>query len=284
MNKLKIVIPKGRLSKNVIAVLNEVGMGIETDDRSYIPRVKTADMGAKIMKPQNIPSLVEFGSHDVGFTGYDWIKETGADVEVLLDLNFNPVSIVAAIPESMDPASLFSRKIAVATEYPELAARYLDERGFEYGLIRTFGATEVFPPDDADMIIDNMSSGRTLEEHNLKVMDRLLFSTTRMLANKNALMDPWKKRKIDELKMLVQSVLDAEDRVMLEMNVPADKLATVVPQLPCMRAPTVARLYGDEGYAVKIAIKKSECITLIPKLKEMGAVDILEYDCKKVMA
>lgn len=237
MEKLKIVIPKGRLNKKVLTLLNNAGLGIDTDERCYIPRVEARGIEAKIMKPQNIPQLVEVGSHDMGFTGLDWIMETGAEVEEVMDLGFNGVSIVAAVPDSLSEKELYSRKIVVASEYREIATKYLEEKGFDYYLIRTFGATEEFPPDDADMIIDNMSTGRTLEEHNLKIIDGILISTTRMIVNKESLENAAKKARIDELVMLMKSVLDAEERVMLEMNVTAGKLDALVADLPCMRAP-----------------------------------------------
>lgn len=283
MNKLKIVIPKGRLNKKVVGLLNEMGLGIEADERRYVPRVEDPDIEAKVMKPQNIPQLVQVGSHDVGFTGYDWVLETGADVEEITDLGFDPVTIVAAVPDSLTRNDLFQRQIVVATEYETITRKYLNSQGFDYYLIRTFGATEVFPPDDADMIIDNMSSGRTLEEHKLKVIDHLTTSSTRMIANKDAMADNWKRGKIDELLMLMRAVLDARERVMLEMNIPADKLDIIAARLPCMRAPTVAPLYNGDGYAVKVAVKRSESARLIPQLKAMGAVDILEYEIRKVV-
>lgn len=283
MRQLKIVIPKGRLNKKIVYLLNDIGLGMEIDERRYIPYVNAPGIKAKIMKPQNIPQLVEIGSHDMGFTGYDWIKETDADIVELLDLGFDPVTIVAAVPGSLSKEELFSREIVVASEYPVLAQAYLKQQGYDYYLIRTFGATEVFPPDDADMIIDNMSSGFTLDEHKLKVIDRLITSSTRVIANKQALADPVKKQKIDELVMLMQAVLDARERVMIEMNIPKKILEGIVKKLPCMRAPTVAPLYNGDGYAVKIAVKKSESIRLIPRLKAMGATDILEYDIRKVV-
>lgn len=282
MKKLKIVIPKGRLNKKVTQLLNDVGLGIETDERRYIPRVEDPDIEAKIMKPQNIPQLVEIGSHDIGFTGLDWVTETGADVEELMDLGFDPVTIVAAVPEYLSENDMYTRKIIAASEYETIAKQFLESRGCDYYLIRTFGATEVFPPDDADLIVDNMASGRTLEEHKLKVIHRFMASTTRMIANKKSLEDPVKKAKIDELVMLVQAVLDARERVMLEMNISNDKFEAIVGELPCMNAPTVSPLYNNGGYAVKIAIKKGESVKLIPKLKRMGATDILEYQTRKV--
>lgn len=283
MSILKLVIPKGRLSKRVMGLLNDAGLGIETDERRYIPRVEDPQVDAKVMKPQNIPQLVEVGSHDVGFTGFDWIVETGAQVEEVMDLGYDPVTIVAASPAHLTKEDLLSRRIVVATEYEAIARQYLDDEGFDYYLIRTFGATEVFPPDDADMIIDNMSSGRTLEEHNLKVVHRLLSSSTRMIANQRSLSDPAKKKKIDELVMMMRSVMDAGERVMLEMNIPNGQLDAIAAELPCMRAPTVSPLLGNNGCAVKAALKKKDSARLIPKLKAMGATDILEYEMRKVV-
>jgi ATP phosphoribosyltransferase len=284
MKSLKLVIPKGRLNKKVVRLLNDAGLGIEPDERCYIPKVEAPGIEAKLMKPQNIPQLVEVGSHDVGFTGHDWVIETGADVEEILDLGFDPVSIFAAVPEYLSEQDLLSRRLVAASEYERLAREFLESRGFDYYFIRTFGATEVFPPDDADIIIDNMSSGRTLEVHKLRVIHILTRSTTRMIVHKQAYADPQKRTRIDELKMLMQAVQEANERVMIEMNIPAERLDAIVDKLPCMRSPTVAPLYSSKDYAVKIAVKKSEASALIPRLKAMGATDILEYDIRKVVA
>jgi len=283
MCTLSLVIPKGRLNKKVVTLLNNAGLGIEADERCYIPRVDAPGIEAKIMKPQNIPQLVEVGSHDIGFTGYDWIMETGADVVEVMDLGFNPVQIVAAAPEWLTEAELKSRRIVAASEYEKIAGNYLDAQGYNYYFIRTYGATEVFPPDDADIIVDNMSSGRTLSEHKLRILARITTSTTRMIVNKGVLENPAKRARLDELKMLIQAVLDAGQRVMLEMNISTDRLEALVAELPCMRAPTVSPLYSGGGFAVKSAVKKKECATLIPRLKALGATDILEFDLRKVV-
>ena len=283
MSKLKMVIPKGRIYSNVVKLLNDSGFGIEADERIYVPRIEDVELEAKIMKPQNIPKLLELGSHDVGFTGYDWIVETNADVIEIIDLKFDPVKIVAAVPIMQPKKDLRQKPIVVASEYEKIATEYLDQKKYQYILLRTFGATEVFPPDDADMIIDNVSTGRTLQEHNLQIIDTILESSTRFIANKEIMKDAWKREKISEMEMIFKAVLDARQRVMLEMNVPKEKLEEIVKFLPCMRSPTVAPLYGDQGYAIKIAVKKQEVIKLIPLLKKYGATDILEYDFKKVV-
>ena len=283
MQKLKMVIPKGRIYNKVVNLLNDSGYRIEVDGRIYIPRIDDNEIEAKIMKPQNIPKLVELGAHDVGFTGYDWIIETGVNVEEILDLKFDPIKIVAAIPDELLKADLRKKKIIVASEYENIATKFLNENDYDYLLLRTFGTTEVFPPEDANMIIDNTSTGRTLKEHNLRIIKILMKSSTRFIANKEALKDSWKVEKIDEMKMLFQSVLDARERVILEMNVSKDKLENLVRFLPSMRSPTVAPLYGESGFAVKIAVKRNEVSKLLPLLKKNGATDILEYEFTKVV-
>lgn len=283
MNRITMVIPKGRIFQKVAGLLNDASLGFETNDRQYVPHIGDPEIEAKIMKPQNIAQLIELGSHDIGFTGYDWIVETGAAVVELMDLKFDPVKIVSAVPETMIDCGLRKKKLIVATEYETIAIRYLQEKKVDYFLIRTFGATEAYPPQDADMIIDNIATGRTLEEHKLKIVDEIMASSTRFIANAGAMQDSGKREKIEELIMLFQAVLNARERIMLEMNVPSEKLDEIVRILPCMRAPTVAPLFEGQGYAVKSAVKKEETVKLIPQLKKLGATDILEYEFKKVI-
>ncbi|MCI1209012.1 MAG: ATP phosphoribosyltransferase [Treponema sp.] len=284
MDKLKILLPKGRIYENVIRLFDGAGISIDLPERAYRPTVNQDDLEAKVMKPQNIGKLLELGAHDVGFTGRDWIEETHADVEEIMDFGFDKVRIVAAVPKEIDDEMLASKRVIVATEYEEIARNWLESRKINHLIVRTYGATEVFPPDDADMIIDNTSTGRTLKENGLRIVDTIMSSSTRMFASKTALKDPGRKQKIMELKMLFEAVLDARDRVMLEMNCAKDKFNAVVEGLPAMRSPTVSPLYGDSGYAIKIAVKKSDIPNLLPRLKELGATDILEYELRKVLA
>ncbi len=283
MDKLRILLPKGRIYDSVSALLSEAGISIYLPERTYRPLVNQDDIEAKVMKPQNIGKLLELGAHDVGFTGVDWIMETGADVVEVLDLGFDKVRIVAAVPNELDDAMLRSRRIIVATEYVANAEAWLKKQNYNYLTVRTYGATEVFPPDDADMIIDNTATGRTLQENGLRIIDTIMESSTRMFASKEAMADPAKSRKIQELKMLFEAVLAARNRVMLEMNVSKARFSDLVSGIPAMKSPTVAPLYGDDGYAVKIVVKKSEVPVLMPRLKSLGATDILEYELRKVM-
>jgi ATP phosphoribosyltransferase len=283
MNKLKIVLPKGRIYSHVVTLLNEAGFGIEADERQYLPRVRDGRFDAKLMKPQNIPTLVELGAHDIGFSGRDWVEESGGKVVEVMDLGLDPVRIVAAIPADSRIDDLRRRPIVVASEYERLTRRFLEAEGFDYVYLRTYGATEVFPPDDADMIVDNVASGKTLREHRLVPIATLLDSSTRLIANTGAMQAPWKREIIDEIALLLRAILDARERVMVEMNVPRERLDAIVSVLPCMRAPTVSPLYGAEGYAVKAAVRRSELCRLIPELKRLGACDILEYEFRKVL-
>jgi ATP phosphoribosyltransferase len=284
MRKLSVVIPKGSIFESVTRLMNDAGIDAHVNDRAYRPLVSDPELEIKIMRPQNIPELIELGSHDAGFTGFDWIAETNADVMQVLDLGLDPVKIVAAIPKGIDPRDLRTRRIVVASEYEHVSKKFLDHEGYDYVFLRTYGATEVFPPDDADMIIDNTSSGRTLIEHDLIVLATLMTSSTRFIANKRSYEDPSKREKLDEMRMVFKAVLDARLRVMLEMNIPKERFNDVVSELPCMRAPTVSPLYNDQGFAVKIAVPRAEVSRLVPRLKKLGAMDIVEYDLRKVVA
>jgi ATP phosphoribosyltransferase len=284
MDTLRILIPKGRIYENVFKLFLDAGFSISTAERTYRPKISVGWLDGKIMKPQNVGELLELGSHDVGFTGLDWIRESGAEVEEILDLGFDRVRIVAAVPAEIGDEALKQKKLVVATEYVSLAEGWLTSRGYDYRILRTYGATEVFPPDDADMIIDNASSGQTLRDNGLRIVADILESSTRFVASKSAMADPEKRRRIEELAMLFQAVLDGRERVMLEMNVAQSRFDELVAGLPAMRSPTVAPLYGSEGgYAIKIAVKKGEVSGLIPRLKNLGAMDIVEYDLRKVV-
>ncbi|MDR2499872.1 MAG: ATP phosphoribosyltransferase [Treponema sp.] len=283
MEKLRILIPKGRIFENISWLFDDAGIGIALPDRTYRPRLSVDWLDAKIMKPQNVGELLELGSHDAGFTGLDWIRESAAEVEEVLDLGFDRVRIVAAVPRVMNDGDLKSRKLVVATEYVSLARNWLEASGYAYRILRTYGATEVFPPDDADMIVDNTSTGQTLKDNGLRIVADILESSTRFVAAKSALARPEKRRRIEELAMLFKAVLDGRDRVMLEMNVSKARFGELVHGLPAMRSPTVAPLHGDEGFAVKIAVQKGEVGGLIPRLKRLGAVDIVEYALRKAV-
>lgn len=280
---LKLVLPKGRINTRVLELLSDCGISLIGDERNYRPACYGFDLEVKLLKSQNIPSLVEIGQHDIGFAGLDWIKERNCKVEILKDLAYDPVKIVACIPEQWDWQEMQKRPLIVASEYKNISNSYLKGLGLDYQLLRSYGATEVFPPEDADMIIDNTSTGTTIRANRLKIVDTVMESSTQFIANPEALKDAGKRQDIEDLLTLMQSVINGRERVLLEMNCSNDRITSIVDLLPCMRYPTVSKLYQDQGFAVKAAVKKSEIRALIPKLITAGATDILETAIRKAI-
>jgi ATP phosphoribosyltransferase len=283
-SKLKMLIPKGRIQGKVLDLLSAIGLSLKPNERSYRPASPDSQLEAKMLKPQNIPMLVALGRHDCGFTGRDWVTEQQADVVDLIDLGFDPVRIVAAVPDELALSGNWrTQNIVVASEYRRITKDYMEKASLDGVFVQAYGATEALPPDDADMIVDNVSTGETLRRNRLTIVDELMSSTTIFVCSKKAYEDPLKRRKLDELTMLMKSSLDADQRVLLEMNVSETSLEALVNDLPCMRSPTVAALHNGGGYAVKIAVPSSDVPRLIPQLIERGARDILEYKLEKIV-
>ncbi len=268
----------------VLTLLEEAGLRIRCQRSDYRPTVSDARFEVKLLKAANIPKLIEYGAHDIGFSGRDWVVESDAGVEILADTGLLPVRIVSAAPLGSEPFATRDRPIVVASEYERLTADYLQSRNVEYRYVRTFGATESFPPEDADVIVDNVATGRTLTANGLAQIDELLVSSTLFLANQQARQDPARRAIIDELQLLVQSVLDARNRVLLDMNVPESALSAVVGLLPAMKSPTVQRLHGSSAYAVRAAVPRCVVDQLIPTLRRAGATDILQTAIERVIA
>lgn len=287
-NVLTMTVPTGRIQDKVLALLNQIGVEVNKNGRSYRPLVLQDGVQVKMLKAQNIPELVALGRHDCGFSGYDWIVERQADVVELADLGFDPVKIVAAVPEALAACrdnrfEKIGRPIVVASEYRNLTASYIEKNRFDAVFLQTFGATEALPPEDADMIVDNTATGATLKQNRLVIVDELMQSTTRFICNRKALECKTKRKLLEEMVMLMESCLRARNKVLLEMHFNCEDFEKVVQQLPCMKAPTVSRLFGDQGYAVKIAVSNSEVPTLIPRLVALGARDILEFRLEKIV-
>ena len=289
MDKLRVLLAKGRIYESVYELLSDVGISLKLAERTYFPSTNQDDLAFQVVKPQIASALLASNKADVGFSGKDWVYENGVqdEVEEIMDLGFDPVRIVAAIPNTVDFDALLKKPVTIATEYQTLSKKWVDEKKIDGKIFRTWGTSEGFVQDNEDslaqILIDNTSTGSSLRANNLKIVDTLMTSSTRMYASKEALKDPAKKQKIMELKMLFESVLNARGRVMLEMNVAKDKFDDLIKALPSMKSPTVSPLFGDDGYAVKIAVKKSEVPTLLPKLQARGATDILEYALRKVV-
>lgn len=280
---LKMVVPKGRMFDKVSQLLADSGVNLRGTSRSYRPTTNDPNLQVKLLKSANIPQMVAQGRHDCGFAGLDWVIEQDADVEKILDLGFDPVRIVASIPEYWEWDEVKARQIIAVSEYKNITSRWLEKEGISYTFLRSYGATEVFPPEDADVVVDNTSTGATLVANRLKIVDTLMTSSTYFIANKEAMQDPERREAIENLQLLFTSVLNGRKRVLLEMNCSEENLPALVDVLPCMKSPTISRLYGQESFAVKTAVLRSEVKDLIPQLRKVGASDILEIPISKVI-
>ena len=259
----------------VVDLLAEAGIRLQQTARSYRPHVTLPACEVKVLKPQNIVEMLHVGSRDVGFAGADWVAELDGQLVELVDTGLDPVRVVAAAPAAIldNDGSLPSGPLVVASEYERLTTRWITDRGLDARFVRSYGATEVFPPEDADLIVDNTATGSTLRANALEIVDELMRSSTRLYASPRALETHGEA--IDRLVLLVRSVLEARRRVMVEVNVPPERLEGLIAVLPCMRQPTVSQLAGGTGFAVKAAVPRSDLPTVVPKLKSAGGTDIV---------
>ncbi len=272
----RLALPKGRMQAGVLELLTAAGVRVDLGERRYRPAVSVPRFTAKLLKPQNVVEMLHAGSRDLGFAGADWVAELDGSLVELLDTELDPVRVVAAAPAPLAVAGLETvRPLTVASEYRRLASRWIDGRRLDATLVRSYGATEVFPPEDADVIVDNTATGATLEANGLEVVDELMTSSTRLYANPRALETPPHRDRIADLVLVLESVLEARRRVMLEVNVDSGRLDELVSVLPCMRKPTVSRLHEDGGYAIRVAVLREALPTLIPLVKARGGTDLV---------
>jgi ATP phosphoribosyltransferase len=273
---LRIGLPKGRMERAVLDLLADGGVQVTPTARGYRPAVRLEHAEAKVLKPQNIVEMLAHGSRDFGFAGADWVAELSANVIEVIDTGLDRVEIVAAAPAAiLDDGRLPRRRLVVTSEYVCLTRRWIAERGIDAEVVHSFGATEVFPPEDADVIVDCSATGATLRANGLVVVDSLMVSSTRLYASPAAWAHPAKRRRIEDVALLLRSVLEARRRVMVEVNASAESLERVVASLPAMRRPTVSPLYGNGSYAVKAAIPRDALPAVIPAIKAAGGTDIV---------
>jgi ATP phosphoribosyltransferase len=286
---VRLGLPKGRMQEGVLRLLADAGVPVKPSDRGYRPTVPLPGFEAKVLKPQNIIEMLHAGSRDLGFAGADWVAEIGADLVDLLDTGLDRVKLVAAAPAVLlDNGQLPSRgrggrPLVIASEYERLTRAWIKDAKLDASFVRSFGATEVFPPEDADCIVDIAATGETLRANGLAITAELMTSSTRLYAHPAVLEDQSKREPIERLVMILKSVLEARRRVMLEVNVPAAKLEAVVAVLPCMREPTISSLHGEAGYAVKAAVPRELLPTLIPEIKARGGSDIVVSSLSQIV-
>jgi len=288
---LSIAIPKGSLEEQTLLLFKQADLEVKLTERGYNPTIEDPRISkVKILRPQEIPEYVEQGYFDLGITGKDWIVEREADVVEVADLRYNkrtdaPVRIVLAVQQDsgIERPEQMPENAKISTEYPNITRRYFERLRIPVRIFFSYGATEA--KDMMDGIVELTETGETLTKNNWRIIDVLMESTARLIANKDAWSDPTKRKAIKEIKTLLLGVLEARGRVLLSMNVRADRLESVVRALPALKRPTISRLYGDgeEYYAVETVVSKKEVNVLIPKLKELGAEDILEIDILKIV-
>jgi len=278
-----LALPKGRMESGVMRLLAGAGIEVRAGARSYRPTLSLSGYQVKLMRPQNIVEMLHIGSRDVGFAGADWVAELGADIVELLDTGLDPVRIVAAAPPEVARTMESGGLKVIATEYERLTRRWIEDRGLSATIIRAYGATEVFPPEDADCIVDNTATGDTLVANGLVILDELMRSSTRLYASRQAWADPIRRASLERLVMLLRAVLEARLRVMVEVNVGAKELDAVIEVLPCMREPTISRLRGDAGYAVKAAVPRLELASVIPEIRARGGTDIVVSELAQIV-
>ena len=277
---IRLGLPKGRMQDNVIALLEDAGVHVRPGGpagvRDYRPKISLPGFDAKLLKPQNIVEMLHAGSRDIGFAGKDWAAEKNADLVELIDTGLDPVRLVAAAPvKLLADGELPDRHVVVASEYERLTRDWIARAGLDAVFVRSYGATEAFPPEDADCIVDNSATGATLRSNGLEIVDQVMESSTRLFAHPAALDDAGKRGPIGSFAMMLRSVLDARRRVMVEVNVTGARLEAVIAVLPCMREPTVAPLHGEAGYAVKAAVPREALARVIPEIKARGGTDIV---------
>jgi ATP phosphoribosyltransferase len=289
---LRLVLPKGSLERATLELFEAADLTVrrssDVDYRASIDDPRVAEV--RILRPQEIPTYVAEGLYDLGVTGRDWIEETASEVVSLGELRYSknterPFSIVLAVADEAPWKTVedLPDGVRVSTEYPELARRYLAERGVRAEVRLSYGATEAKVPDVADAVVEGTETGRALRAAGLRVVDTVLASYTELIANPAAAADPAKRHAMGQLRTLLDGALEARGRVLLKCNVPGESLDRVIELLPSMKAPTVSQLHRSDGYAVETVVAKSGVNVLIPALRDAGATDILELPLSKIV-
>ena len=290
---LKLVIPKGSLEAQTLALFEAADIRlVRGSDRDYHGKVDDPRIQQfSLLRPQEIPRYVEDGFFDLGITGLDWVLETGATVATVAELPYSKafvggrVRIVVAVSEAsgIDQPHQIKPEARISTEYVELTRRYFAELGIPVKIFLSYGATEAKVPTIVDAVVEVTDTGSTLRRHGLKIIDTILESPTLLVANPAAFEDPVKRQAIEELKILIMGAIDARGKVLMKLNVHADRLDAVLAELPSMRAPTVSKLADEAFYAVESVVPRASVNVLIPRLKGIGATDILELPISKIV-
>jgi len=288
---ISLVLPKGSLEQQTLQLFKEADLEVKRTDRDYNPRINDPRIGkVKILRPQEIPTYVAMGAFDLGITGLDWVRETGADVVEVASLSYSKtgegnVRIVVAVSqeEQIPDPTRIRHGSRVTTEYPNLTRRYFEDLRIPVQLFPSFGASEAKVPDLMDVLVDLTETGTTLRRNGLKIIGQIMESYTVVIASPAAWKDPGKRRAIEEILTLLRGVMEGRTRVLLSMNVPAARIDAVIGMLPAMKTPTVSRLHNLDYFSLETVVPKAEVNQLIPRLKAAGAEDILEIPIAKIV-
>ncbi|MFN3480384.1 MAG: ATP phosphoribosyltransferase [Thermodesulfovibrionales bacterium] len=286
---LKLGLPKGSLQESTLRLFRKAGFIISVSGRSYYPVFDDPEIESMLIRAQEMARYVEDGHLDCGLTGKDWILEQNADVVEVAELRyakegFRPVKWVIAVP--MDSKIKTIKDLEgkrIATELVGFTKRYLKQKGIKAEVDFSWGATEVKPPYLADAIVELTETGASLRANNLRIVETMIESTTRFIANKKAWQDKWKRQKMENIALLLKGALAAEEKVGLKMNVPEDSFKKVLSLLSAMHSPTVSPLSDKGWYAIDVVIDERTVRDIIPKLKKAGASGIVEYQLNKVI-
>ena len=290
MKKLKLGIPKGSLQNATINLFEKSGWKISVNSRSYFPDINDPTIECSLCRAQEMSRYVERGTLDAGLTGRDWIEENESDVHIVGDLIYSKVSqspakwVLAVRGDSNIKTLEDLQGKKIATELVNFTKRYFKERNIDVEVEFSWGATEAKVVSGlADAIVEVTETGSTIRAHGLKIIHELMETNTQFIANKESIKDPWKRRKIEQIYLLLQGALKAENMVGLKMNVPAKRMEEVIKILPSLNAPTIASLYNSEWVSVEVVVDSSIVRDLIPRLMQAGAQGIIEYALNKVI-
>ena len=282
-------LPKGSLQESTFALFKRAGFTVTCSSRSYVPSIDDDEITCRLLRPQEMSRYVELGLLDAGICGYDWVYENGSDVQEVCELNYskatsNPVRWVLAVPNDSKIKSVKDLQgKRISTEAVGLVKRYLKKHGVKADVEFSWGATEVKAPELVDAIVDLTETGSSLRANNLRIVDTILTSTTRLIANKKSWKCAAKRAKLEQLKMLLTGALEAQRRVLLKCNAPAKSLDKVVKALPALHAPTVNKLNDENWFAVESVVEEKKVRDLIPALTRCGATGIIELPLNKII-
>ncbi len=286
---LNFGLPKGSLEEATIKLFGRAGFSISKSSRSYKPCWDDPELDGRFVRAQEMSRYVEDGFFDCGLTGRDWVRENRSDVEIVADLIYSRASNriskwVLAVPEQSDVQTVKDLEgKSIATELVQVTRDYLKENEVKAEVEFSWGATEVKVPELVDAIVDLTETGSSLRANNLRVVDVLMETNTVLIANKRSLQDPDKKAKVENIALMLQAALHADDKVGLKLNIEKAKLGEIIEQMPALRRPTVSSLTDDSWVAIETVIEKKVSRELIPALKRRGAEGIVEYPLNKIV-